>query len=78
LFSYISANWREKPLLDLQTIVELIGNTTTQTGLVVKVIVDKAKYATGRKVSDENFDKINIDKNIFHGDWNYIIRPQVA
>ncbi len=78
MFSYISANWREKPLLDLQTIVELIGNTTTQTGLVVKVIVDKAKYATGRKVSDENFDKINIDKNIFHGDWNYIIRPQVA
>ena len=78
LFSYISANWRGKPLVDLQTVVELIGNTTTQAGLTVKVIVDKAKYATGRKVSNEDFVKINIDKNTFHGDWNYIIRPQVG
>ena len=78
LFSYISANWRGKPLVDLQTVVELIGNTTTQTGLTVKVIVDKVKYATGRKVSDDDFAKINIDKNVFHGDWNYVIKPQMT
>ena len=65
-------------MVDLQTVVELIGNTTTQTGLTVKVIVDKVKYATGRKVSDDDFAKINIDKNVFHGDWNYVIKPQMT
>ena len=76
LFSYISANWRGKPLVNLQTIVELIGNTTTQAGLKVKVIVDHSQYQTGKKVSDEDFTAINIEKNEFHGEWNYIIRPQ--
>jgi hypothetical protein len=76
LFSYISTNWRGKPLVDLQTVVELIGNTTTNTGLKVKVIVDKNKYQTGKKISDNDFSAINIEKNAFHGEWNYIIRPQ--
>lgn len=76
LFSYISANWRGKPLINLQTVVELIGNTTTQTGLKVKVIVDHSQYQTGKKVSDEDFTAINIEKSEFHGEWNYIIRPQ--
>lgn len=76
LFSYISTNWRGKPLVDLQTVVELIGNTTTQTGLSVKVIVDNNKYQTGKKISDENFMAINIEKNVFHGEWNYTIKPQ--
>ncbi len=75
LFSYITANWRGKPLLDLQTVVELIGNTTTKTGLKVKVIVDNNKYETGKKVSDEDFAAINIEKDVFHGDWNYVIKP---
>jgi hypothetical protein len=77
LFSYISTNWRGKPLINLQTVVELIGNTTTQTGLKIKVIVDNRQYDIGKKVSDEEFDAINIQRNSFHGEWNYIIKPQV-
>ena len=75
LFAQISQNWRGKPLINLQTIVELIGNTTTTTGLKVKVIVDNKKYEIGRKISNMEFAKINIKKYKFHGEWNYIIRP---
>jgi len=75
LFAQISQNWRGKPLVNLQTIVELIGNTTTTTGLKVKVIVDNKKYEIGRKISDKEFAKINVKKYKFHGEWNYIIRP---
>lgn len=75
LFSQISQNWRGRPLLDLKTVVELIGSTTTKTGLKVKVVVDKNIYQTGRKVSDEDFAKIKIEKNVFHGEWNYTITP---
>ena len=77
LFAQISQNWRGKPLLDLQTIVELIANTATTTGLTVKVIVDKNKYEIGKKISDEDFAKINIKKYKFHGEWNYIIKPNI-
>ena len=75
LFAQISQNWRGKPLINLQTVVELIGNTTTTTGLKVQVFVDKNKYETGKQVSDEDFAKINIRKNEFHGEWNYTIKP---
>ena len=56
--------------------VELIGNTTTQAGLKVKVIVAHNQYHTGKKVSDKDFAAVNIEKNAFHGDWNYVIKPQ--
>jgi hypothetical protein len=75
LFAQISQNWRGKPLINLQTVVELISNTTTATGLKIKVFVDKNKYETGKQVSDEDFAKINIKKDEFHGEWNYIIKP---
>ena len=77
LFSQISQNWRGRPLLNLETVVELIGNTTTKTGLTVKVIIDKNVYETGKRISDEDFAKINIKKNAFHGEWNYTIKPKV-
>ena len=76
LFYYISTNWRGKPLVNLQTVVELIGNTTTQAGLKVKVVIDKNEYQTGQKISNEDFATINIERHAFHGEWNYIIRPQ--
>ena len=78
LFAQISQNWRGKPLIDLQTVVELIGNTTTTTGLQVKVVVDKNTYETGKKISDEDFTNINIVKDAFHGEWNYTIKPHGA
>jgi hypothetical protein len=75
LFSYISQNWRGRPLVDLQTIVELIGNTKTTTGLVVRTKVDKRVYEKGRKISKELFKTINITPSDFHPEWNYTIKP---
>jgi hypothetical protein len=75
LFSYISQNWRARPLVDLQTVVELIGNTKTKTGLTVKTKVDSRKYEKGKKISDDQFAKINIERSEFHPEWNYTISP---
>jgi hypothetical protein len=57
-------------------VVELIGNTKTTTGLTVKVVIDKNTYEIGKKIADIEFAKINIVRNEFHGEWNYIIKPQ--
>lgn len=75
LFSYISMNWRGKPLTSLEIIVNLIGGTKTKEGLSVKARTDKEIYVKGLKISDEEFEKINIERNLFHGEWNYIIHP---
>ncbi len=75
MFSFISTNWRGKPLLDTATIVNLISNTTTKTGLEIKAALDENIYQKGIKVSDEDFQKINLHKDSFHGEWNYIIKP---
>jgi hypothetical protein len=75
MFCQISNNWRARPLTDLQTIVELIGNTTTETGLKIRTKVDDSTYEKGRKISDEQFKSINITLMDFHGEWNYTITP---
>lgn len=75
LFSFISSNWRGEPLLDYETIVNLISRTTTAKGLQVICRLDRRKYPTGRKVTNEEFKRVNMKRNTFHGDWNYIIRP---
>jgi hypothetical protein len=77
LFSYISKNWRAMPLTSLLVIVNLIGATTTTTGLVVKANIDENIYLTGIKVSELEKQKLNIVKNDFHGEWNYIISPNL-
>jgi hypothetical protein len=77
MFSQISQNWRARPLVDLKTIVELIGNTTTTTGLKIKTKVDENIYKKGRKISNQEFALINITTMDFHGEWNYTIRPNV-
>jgi transposase len=77
LFSYISINWRGKPITSLETIIELLSHTTTDKGLTVTAVVDKNIYPIGVKVSDEEMSKLNITRNEFHGDWNYVIRPQI-
>lgn len=76
MFSFISENRRGKPLTDRQTIIELIGHTTTKKGLEIKVVLDEKKYEKGIKVTDEEMKKINIEEAVFHGEWNYKIRPQ--
>jgi hypothetical protein len=75
LFAYISQNWRGKPLLSHQVIIQLIGATTTDTGLTVTCDIDAGCYPRGIKVSDAEMDAINIEHHTFHGDWNYTIKP---
>jgi hypothetical protein len=76
LFSFISSNWRGEPLRDYETIVQLIARTTTAKGLKVTCRLDRRKYPTGRKVTDEEMKRVNLERGRFHGDWNYTIRPQ--
>jgi len=76
LFSFISSNWRGEPLRDYETIVNLIARTTTAKGLTVICRLDRRKYATGRRISDEQMKTVNVDRHRFHGDWNYVIRPR--
>jgi Rhodopirellula transposase DDE domain len=75
LFSFISSNWRGEPLRDYETIVHLIARTTTAKGLQVTCRLDRRKYPTGRKVTDQEIKRVNLKKNKFHGEWNYTIRP---
>jgi transposase len=75
LFSYISQNWRGKPLRSFQTIVSLIAATTTTTGLKVHAELNTENYLAGIKVSDEDLAQVNLRRDKFHGDWNYEIRP---
>jgi transposase len=77
LFSQISLNWRAKPLTSLMVIISLIGATTTATGLVVKAVLDDKHYQTGIKISKKQMNAWNIEKNEFHGEWNYIIKPNL-
>jgi len=75
LFSFISSNWRGEPLRDYETIVNLIAKTTTAKGLNVTCRLDRRKYPTGHKVTDEEMKRINLQPNKFHGEWNYVIKP---
>jgi transposase len=75
LFSYITQNWRGKPLVSYQTIVSLIAATKTRSGLTVQCALDRGTYPTGRKVSDAELARIRLERDAFHGDWNYRIRP---
>ena len=76
LFCYISKSWQGQPLIDIETVVQLVSNTTTSKGLKVICQVDNNKYALKRKVSDEDYDKIRLVPGKTLGEWNYIIKPQ--
>src|SRR6266403_753817 len=78
LFSFITQNWRGKPLVSHEVIVNLISATTTQTGLEVRAKLDTTAYPPGAKVSKKEIAEINIRPDSFHGEWNYTIRPNSA
>jgi transposase len=78
LFCHITTNWRGKPLTSLETVLNLIGNTTTQAGLEVHAQIDDNLYPTGIQVTDEQFNSIAIQRCRFHGEWNYRITPKQA
>jgi Rhodopirellula transposase DDE domain len=75
LFAYISRNWRGKPLVSHQVIVQLIGATTTQTGLTVRCEIDANCYPKGIKVTNAEMAALAIERDPFHGEWNYTISP---
>lgn len=78
LFSYISMNWKAKPLLNVQLVIDLIAATTTAKGLKVKSKLDSNLYEKGQKISDEELANLKITKDLFHGEWNYKINPLIV
>ena len=76
LFSFITQNWRGRPLVSHEVVVNLIANTTTSTGLKVRAGLDTNVYPTGVKVSDDEMAALNLSPHAFHGQWNYTIRPR--
>jgi hypothetical protein len=77
LFSFISSNWRGQPLRDYETVVHLIARTTTAKGLKVTCRLDRRRYPTGLEVSNAEMERVNLERNKFHGEWNYVIKPNV-
>jgi transposase len=75
LFSFITMNWRGRPLTSYRVIVELIANTTTRKGLKVKAALDQGHYPTGIKVSDKELAAVPLTRHDWHGDWNYTVHP---
>ena len=78
LFCFISLNWRGKPLVSHEVIVNLIAATTTRKGLIVRAELDPTPYPKGVKVSDEEFATIRLARDEFHGEWNYVITPSIT
>lgn len=76
LFSFITQNWRGRPLVSHQTIVSLIASTTTKTGLIVKAALDTKQYKTAVKVTDEQLQHLRLTPHPFHGEWNYMLTPR--
>jgi hypothetical protein len=76
LFSFVTQNWRGKPLVSHQAIVNLIAHTTTQAGLIVKASLDTNEYPTAIKVTDAELAKLNLKPHDFHGEWNYTLSPR--
>lgn len=78
MFCFISKNWRGVPLVDRATVVSLIGSTRTKTGLAIRAVLDETEYPTGIKVSDAELAALRIEKENFHGEWNYKILPRTG
>ena len=76
LFSFIAINWRAKPLLSYEVMLELLNHTQTKSGLTVTAVLDNNRYKTGLKITPEQMESLNIQRDLFHGDWNYTISPQ--
>ncbi|MBV8609425.1 MAG: ISAzo13 family transposase [Singulisphaera sp.] len=76
MFCHITENWRGRPLVSREVVVNLIGHTTTKTGLEIRSELDGGLYPTGRKISDEQMEELSIKRDKFHGEWNYSILPR--
>jgi hypothetical protein len=77
MFSFITINWRARPLIAYEVVLELIRHTTTKTGLRIDAVLDENHYETGKKISDEQMHQLTIQGDKFHPEWNYSIKPQI-
>lgn len=75
MFCHITQNWRGRPLISHEVIVNLIGSTTTQTGLTIRAALDRERYPTGIQVTDDEMAAVRLTRDAFHGEWNYSISP---
>ena len=75
MFSYISKNWRRRPLINIETVINLIANTKTEKGLKIISILDENHYEKGIKITDKQLSDISITRHNFHAEWNYLIKP---
>ena len=78
MFAHITQNWRGKLLTSRETVVALIGHTTTQQGLTIQAQLDEQVYEKGRKISDDELTAVKIERAVFHGEWNYRIYPALS
>ena len=76
LFSFITKNWRGKPLISFEVIVNLVANTRTEKGLIVECSLDRDSYEKGIKISNDEMSKLSLKPDKFHGEWNYTIAPK--
>ncbi len=78
MFCHITQNWRGRPLVDHEVVVNLIGSTTTETGLEIRAELDRSAYPIGQEVTKQQMESLSIERESFHGDWNYTIRPRAG
>ena len=76
MFCHITQNWRGRPLVSREVVVNLIGNTTTDEGLRIQAQLDENTYEAGIKVSDRELAELAIERDEFHGEWNYRLKPR--
>lgn len=76
MFCHITENWRGRPLVSREVVVNLIGHTTTKTGLEIRSALDENRYPTGREITDEQMEDLAIKREKFHGEWNYTLNPR--
>ena len=76
MFCHITENWRGRPLVSREVVVNLIGATTTRGGLAVQSELDEGRYPTGKKATDEQMARLSIERDAFHGEWNYSLSPR--
>lgn len=77
MFCHITENWRGRPLVSREVVVNLIGHTTTATGLVIQSALDEHRYPIGREVTAAQMESLALTKEKFHGEWNYTLHPRV-
>ncbi len=77
MFCHITENWRGRPLVSREVVVNLIGNTTTKTGLNIQAKLDQNSYPIGQKISDDELSRVNLRRARFQGNWNYSILPNL-